>query len=293
MEDKIYQIFVSSTFKDLEEERQEVLAAIIESGNMPVGMEYFPSTNATPFDYIKKMLEKVDYYILILAGKYGTIESNSGLSYTELEYDYAQQLGIPTMVFLHKDIDQLKMTSNETTPEMREKLNAFRAKVSTTLSKMWLDKKELKSHVLASIPQTIKLSPRVGWIRADKSTAETDDFDYTQVAYHTSTDDIDLWEIEHSGDTFQEKDILWSTIVKQVFPSLQSMLSKYDVLQIVKQKCGDISDNDFEKIFLKLQSLHLIKQEILTYPEGSGNLYFCLTNKGTSALLRLSNETKL
>ncbi len=41
MEDKIYQFFVSSTFKDLERERQEVLAAVVESGNMPVGMEFF------------------------------------------------------------------------------------------------------------------------------------------------------------------------------------------------------------------------------------------------------------
>ena len=53
MEDKIYQIFVSSTFKDLEKERQEVLAAVVESGNMPIGMEYFPSTSATPFRCLK------------------------------------------------------------------------------------------------------------------------------------------------------------------------------------------------------------------------------------------------
>lgn len=202
MEDKIYQIFVSSTFKDLEKERQEVLAAVVESGNMPIGMEYFPSTSATPFEYIKTMLQKSDYYILILAGKYGSIEPSSGLSYTELEYDYAQQLGIPTMVFLHYDINTLPMSLNEVDPNIISKLQKFREKASKSLAKMWSNAQELKSQVLHSIYTTIQTCPRIGWVRADSTEQNTDNFDYSQIAYHTATKDTDFWELSHEGKCF-------------------------------------------------------------------------------------------
>lgn len=39
--DKKYQIFVSSTFVDLKEERQAVLTAVQESEDIPSGMEMF------------------------------------------------------------------------------------------------------------------------------------------------------------------------------------------------------------------------------------------------------------
>lgn len=292
MEDKIYQIFVSSTFKDLEQERQEVLAAVVETGNMPVGMEYFPSTSATPFDYIKTMLEKVDYYILILAGKYGSIEQESGLSYTELEFDYAQELGIPTMVFLHKDISRLPMSSNETDPDIVAKLKNFRSKASSTLAKMWSNSSELKSQVLLSIPHIIKQYPRLGWIRADSSQYEPDVFDYSQIAYQTSVNDPFMWDINHLGETFCSKNITWQELVIKIFPSLQSFLTKYELQREIKGKCGDIVDKDFERIFIQLQRQNLIKQEVITYPEGGGDVCFCLTAKGVRTLLRLAEDSE-
>lgn len=285
-QEKIYQIFVSSTFKDLEQERQEVLAAIVEKGYVPVGMEYFPSTNATPFEYIKKMLEKVDYYILIIAGKYGSIEATSGLSYTELEYDYAQQLGIPTMVFLYKDITGLSLSANESNPAIREKLDAFRKKASATLAKMWTDKHELKAQVSNSISHTIKEYPRIGWIRADQSEQIPDDFDYTQIAYVSRVNDINFWEMNHDGETFTSKNVTWQNIVENVFPHLQSMNTRYDVYGLIKSKCGEITDEDFNKVFLTLQSMLLISSETITFPEGGCDVYFHLTNKGTAALLK-------
>lgn len=42
-----YQIFVSSTFKDLREEREAVLNAILKLNQFPAGMELFPATNET------------------------------------------------------------------------------------------------------------------------------------------------------------------------------------------------------------------------------------------------------
>ena len=38
---------------------------------------------------IKPIIYESDYYLLIVAGKYGTVCEDTGLSYTEMEYDFA------------------------------------------------------------------------------------------------------------------------------------------------------------------------------------------------------------
>ncbi len=54
--EKRFQVFVSSTFQDLVEERREVIQALLELDCIPAGMELFPATNedqwaliSTPF----------------------------------------------------------------------------------------------------------------------------------------------------------------------------------------------------------------------------------------------------
>lgn len=44
---------------------------------------------------IKKWIDNSDVYLLILGGRYGSIEAESGLSYTQLEYEYAIQKHMP------------------------------------------------------------------------------------------------------------------------------------------------------------------------------------------------------
>ena len=68
MPDKRYQVFVSSTFHDLERERQEVMHALLELDCMPAGMELFPAANESQWNLIKKVIDDCDYYILIVAG---------------------------------------------------------------------------------------------------------------------------------------------------------------------------------------------------------------------------------
>src|SRR6266853_1961238 len=60
--DKRYQVFVSSTFNDLQEERQEVMQALLELDCMPAGMELFPAANETQLNLIKRVIDDCDYY---------------------------------------------------------------------------------------------------------------------------------------------------------------------------------------------------------------------------------------
>jgi len=83
---KRFSIFVSSTKTDLEPEREAVIKAIIELGHMPASMEYFPASNRESWSYIEKVIDDCDYYVLIVAAKYGSIDEETGLSFTEREY---------------------------------------------------------------------------------------------------------------------------------------------------------------------------------------------------------------
>lgn len=43
--DKRYQVFISSTYVDLQEERQSVLQTLMEMDCIPAGMELFPAAD--------------------------------------------------------------------------------------------------------------------------------------------------------------------------------------------------------------------------------------------------------
>ena len=53
--DTRYQVFVSSTFRDLQSERREVMQALLEMNCFPAGMELFPATDDDAWTLIKSM----------------------------------------------------------------------------------------------------------------------------------------------------------------------------------------------------------------------------------------------
>ena len=72
MKTKKYQIFVSSTYGDLIEERKEITQAILKCGCIPAGMELWPPSTILRWQVIQSVIDDSDYYVLILAGKYGS-----------------------------------------------------------------------------------------------------------------------------------------------------------------------------------------------------------------------------
>ncbi|HBL0339309.1 TPA: DUF4062 domain-containing protein [Escherichia coli] len=171
--DKRYQVFVSSTFADLEEERQEVMQALLELDCMPAGMELFPATNSDQWSLIKKIIDDSDYYIVILAGRYGSIGPD-GISYTEMEYRYALETGKPVIGFIHKDKSNLPAKRCESNPEGVEKLKAFEELVKTKLCRFWESPAELGSQVSRSLIRLIKECPAIGWVKGNLVTNDGD-----------------------------------------------------------------------------------------------------------------------
>ena len=54
--DKRYQVFVSSTYADLKDERRAIIQTLIEMDCIPAGMELFPAADEERFQFIKSII---------------------------------------------------------------------------------------------------------------------------------------------------------------------------------------------------------------------------------------------
>jgi hypothetical protein len=169
---KRLQVFVSSTFSDLRDERQAAVEAILTAGHIPAGMELFTSGDESQMEVIKQWIDESDVYLLILGGRYGSVEAKSGKSYTHLEYEYA----------LHSDKPMFACVMNESALEAKVKshgtevieldnpapLKRFRAEVKTRVVKFWDDKKDIKIAVGETLAHFARREELTGWVRAAK-----------------------------------------------------------------------------------------------------------------------------
>lgn len=166
--EKRYQIFVSSTFTDLKDERQGVLKAILELDHMPAGMELFPATDASAWQLIKDVIDASDYYVLIIGGRYGSLDE-TGIGYTEKEYDHAVATKKPVVPLLHENPDNLPRDKTEVDVATWKRLEAFREKVEKRHTCVyWKSADDLKSKVIVGLTAITKRQPMVGWVRADE-----------------------------------------------------------------------------------------------------------------------------
>lgn len=164
--DKRYQVFVSSTFVDLIDERQEIMQALLELDCIPAGMELFSAADDDQWTLIKRVIDDCDYYIVVLGGRYGSVGPD-GLSYTQMEYEYAVAQGKPVIGFVHKNPGSIAAEKTETSPEGKEKLIAFREKVQKKLCKFWESPADLGSVVSRSLVKLIKDKPGIGWVKGN------------------------------------------------------------------------------------------------------------------------------
>lgn len=167
--EKREQVFVSSTFKDLVEERRAVLQTLLEADCIPSGMELFPASDSEKWDLIKGVIDLCDYYVVIVGGRYGSVDDAQQISYTEMEFDYAVEMGKPVMGFLHGDPGKLPGDKLDLDPVLRDKLDAFRAKIEKKMVKYWREPGDLPGQVALAIMQIRKSHPAIGWIRASEA----------------------------------------------------------------------------------------------------------------------------
>lgn len=172
MLDKKYQIFISSTYEDLKEERRMIQDAILSMCHFPIGMEMFSAGDEEQWEIIKDTIDSSDYYVLIIAHRYGS-KTIEGISYTEKEYQYAKSNKIPILAFIINDEVLVKPDYMEKDPDSIEKLKLFKNDVTNgRVVQWWNSKEELSQLVTNSLYKQFNRKKRPGWVRADNINLE-------------------------------------------------------------------------------------------------------------------------
>jgi hypothetical protein len=177
---KKYQVFISSTYTDLIEERQQAVLAVLKANHIPAGMELFKAGSLDQLQTIERWIDESDIYMLILGGRYGTLEPKSKKSYTHLEFEYALKSKIPIFVIQLTD-NMLKIKSlgpSLKDADVYEQKNKNKYKDFKSLVAghnrvvAYVDNTDqIKSEVLGSINEIIHLNDLKGWVREDSNQA--------------------------------------------------------------------------------------------------------------------------
>jgi hypothetical protein len=165
---KKIQIFISSTYTDLINERQAAVEAILKSGNIPAGMELFAAGNKSQMETIHRWIDESDVFMLILGARYGSIETQSGKSYTQLEYEYAVNTDKPffAVVLTETAIDRKVQEAGKGVLESDNPklLKDFRAIVTSKICRMVDDSKDIKLAIHETLMDFIRDYEFAGWV---------------------------------------------------------------------------------------------------------------------------------
>jgi hypothetical protein len=124
-----YPVFVSSTFADLEEYRAAIREALHRLELVVRGMEYFGAQPDSPRDECLRIVRTCTAYVGVFAMRYGSIDQSTGKSFTHLEYDEAQRINLPSLVYMIDEERQAVLPKYVDTGEGADKLKAFKAEL--------------------------------------------------------------------------------------------------------------------------------------------------------------------
>lgn len=223
MDDKKYQVFISSTYDDLIKARDKIMETVLSLYHFPVGMEMFSAGDAEQWEIIKETINVSDYYVVIIGHRYGSI-SESGVSYTEKEYDYAKEKGIPVLAFI-RDRDVATLSSErEANADTNKKLDEFIKKAKANkMCDFWSSIDELATKVAIALPKTFRRSPRIGWIRGDLGLSKEVSHELAEL----SNENRKLREQVKSLESLTSKE---NPIIKMTIDSSESILLEIDNL---------------------------------------------------------------
>ena len=128
----IPQVMVSSTFTDLKEHRDALIGALIEHGLHPNAIEFESAKPAGDvIDSSLQMVRDSAVYVVLISQKYGQIpvcptRNPDQLSITELEFNEAQRLNRPTLLYIMSEEHAVTKADVERDPAKEAKLDAFR-----------------------------------------------------------------------------------------------------------------------------------------------------------------------
>lgn len=165
-----FSIFISSTYEDLKEERQALVGVALENNFIPVGMEQFHAAPTRQWNVITKMIDECDFYLLVIGGRYGSIDEEAGISYTEKEYNYAKDKRLPVLVLIKEPsaIVESEKDAGEDKYDKMQRLDKFRERVKNDKNTVdfFTDLNNLMYKASSTFSKAINYADdNAGWVR--------------------------------------------------------------------------------------------------------------------------------
>lgn len=176
MLDKRYQVFITTSGKEMQPERMVVSQTLIGMGFFSWGLE-----QRTPLStaFARRQIDDCDYVLLLLGSQYGE-QSVSGVSYLNLEYIYAVTKQKPIIVFMHESPDSREAYLKEENPVLKSKFNEFRNQLQKEVEQVitYRTLRDLELAVRSYLPQMLERYPVVGWVRPQSIQVLQDEIDH-------------------------------------------------------------------------------------------------------------------
>jgi hypothetical protein len=134
-------------------------------------MELFAAGDQSQMEVIRRWIDESDIFMLILGARYGSIEPQSGLSYVELEYNYAIEKGKPFFSIVLTEEGKKAKVQSEGIGVLENQNEAayrrFHERVMSKLCEQFTNAQDVKVAVLKTLPKIIESHPElVGWLSA-------------------------------------------------------------------------------------------------------------------------------
>ena len=320
---KKLQVFVSSTFEDLRNERQAAVEAILSAGHIPAGMELFSAGDQSQTEVIRRWIEESDVFLLLLGGRYGSLDPATGLSYVEMEYEYAVSRKMPFFAVVMTDTAleaKVKKHGSKVLEKVNpEKYNAFKKVVLSRMVRFWSDTKDIELAIHKTLAEFARRPELRGWIPGDKGidtgvvaeqiavlskeNAELRDrlardagvsyngLTYEQMYTLLSNEEVDF--PEKGEERRQVRESILNEIVAEFGDDAPRLIHalwwfRNDVLDPLGRAVPQ-SDGDTVATFTRLQLFGLVKE----LKRNSASIIFAPTDDGRNFLLRLILERQL
>ena len=316
LSERIYHVFVSSTFVDLKETRREVSAGLAKAGHVVEGMEIFPASSRSQMDFIKTVIDRCDIYVVIVGNRYGSIDPKSGKSYTELEHDYAVANGLVTLSFVAAEDADIPEGDTSSDPEKQTKLEAFKDKLKAQLADIWTKRSDVSTSVVAAVAREINMKKPAGWMRATEFTGSEIATQLATVVQaneklkaelasyqRPQNDPIDIERFLRSAapkptaNNFSfffnsQAAWTWSSLLVHCGTALRLGGSSYEIAESFESRVnvnnyhsGNPDVQYMDTVLMVLENKGLVKTEVAKLQHGEQYLFHALSPVGVDALL--------
>jgi hypothetical protein len=147
------------------------MEAVLASGHIPAAMEQFSPGDETAWEKIQRWIDESDAFILILGGRYGSLEPRSGKSYVHLEYEYALNKRKPflSLVLRDKYLEERIKERGLSVDERKnpEKYKHFKELITQSHCGFWNDEKDIRAAIFQKVPEWAQREDLTGWIHAE------------------------------------------------------------------------------------------------------------------------------